>query len=165
MRIVGQSEDIDIAQQLLESRLKDSADVVLEKTIGYKGGQVRGKVFWFSNDKFWVFFEKLEKGGLNESGAQKGPKIPKYWNAFGTEDPNENEMLSITCEINFPLSGIERRVAGAFAKDDANRLYVVYRGKIGGGRKGIGQTLFFENYQGNMITVDDGGRETRVALV
>ena len=54
-------------------------------------------------------------------------------------------MLPIVCEINPPLEGLDKRVQGAFARDN-DRIWLLYRGKIGGGRPGIGRRLFFENY-------------------
>jgi 5-methylcytosine-specific restriction protein A len=62
----------------------------------------------------------------------------RYWNAFGTRNPKQNKMVPIGCEINFPLFGIDRRVSGGVAEDETGRLSLVHRGRIGGGRKGIG---------------------------
>jgi hypothetical protein len=51
-------------------------------------------------------------------------------------------MLTITVEINPPHEGDDLRVAGLFARDSQNRIYVGHTGKVGGGRSGIGQNAF-----------------------
>jgi len=35
---------------------------------------------------------------------------------------------------------MNRTIAGAFASDDEGNIYLVHRGRIGGGKKGIGRT-------------------------
>ena len=42
----------------------------------------------------------------------------RYWNGFGIKEPSEGKGLTIICEINFPIEGIRRDIAAAFAKDD-----------------------------------------------
>jgi hypothetical protein len=62
-------------------------------------------------------------------------------------------MLPIVCEINPPLEGLEKRTQGAFAQDNGH-IWLLYRGKIGGGRPGIGKRLFFENYLGGINDIN-----------
>ena len=50
----------------------------------------------------------------------------------------------ITVEINPPHEGENRRVAGLFARDEENRIYIAHTGRVGGGRTGIGQNAFRE---------------------
>jgi hypothetical protein len=73
--------------------------------------------------------------------------------------------VPICCEINFPLSGIDRRVSGALAEDQRGRLFLVHRGQIGGGRKGIGAELFWKHFDGQPSIVVDGDRETEVVVL
>jgi hypothetical protein len=61
-------------------------------------------------------------------------------------------MLSIICEINPALEGLDKRTQGAFAQDNGH-IWLLYRGKIGGGRPGIGRRLFFENYPGEIMDI------------
>lgn len=51
------------------------------------------------------------------------------------------------------------------ARDEAGKLHLLHRGKIGGGRTGISKKLFWDRYQGETRMVRDGGRETEMALV
>jgi hypothetical protein len=89
----------------------------------------------------------------------------RYWNGFGIGRPEGGAAIAITCEINFPFYGVDRRTGGAFAQDRAGRLFVVHRGKLGGGRKGIGKSLFENHYRGVWEVMDDGGEETPVAVI
>jgi hypothetical protein len=61
-------------------------------------------------------------------------------------------MLSIICEINPVLEGLDKRTQGAFAQDNVH-IWLLYRGKIGGGRPGISRRLFFENYPGEIMDI------------
>jgi hypothetical protein len=88
----------------------------------------------------------------------------RYWNAFGTKDP-QGSSVPITCEVNLPLHGIDRRIGGAAASDEQGRTILVHRGRIGGGREGIGAELFWSHYEGKRLTVWDGDRDTDVAAV
>jgi hypothetical protein len=92
----------------------------------------------------------------------------RFWNAFGTGEPKWNTKSyshSITCEINPPYEGIDRRIAGAFAKDPEGKLYLVHRGKLGGGRPGIGKALFTDEFMGTWEEVEDGTEFSKVALI
>jgi hypothetical protein len=51
------------------------------------------------------------------------------------------------------MEGLDRRVQGALARDNNNHIWLLHRGKIGGGKPGIGRKLFFENYHGEVTEV------------
>ncbi len=73
--------------------------------------------------------------------------------------------MPITAEINFPWSGIDRKTGAAFARDAWGRVYVIHRGKIGGGKKGVGKSLFEENYRGLWSWMEDGDTLAQVAVI
>jgi hypothetical protein len=89
----------------------------------------------------------------------------RYWNAFGTARPKPDAALSITCEINFPKEGTDRRMGGVFAVDVKGRIFVVHRGRLGGGRRGIGKALFERQYRGVWVDMEDGEEVASVAVV
>lgn len=89
----------------------------------------------------------------------------KYWNGFGVGQPIENKNNSLNGEINFPISGIYRRVAGAFGVEDNGTILVLHRGKIGGGTKGIGKYFFTDNFRGDFVDAVDRDRESRFCVV
>ncbi|MGE0790094.1 MAG: hypothetical protein AB7S26_30755 [Sandaracinaceae bacterium] len=68
------------------------------------------------------------------------------WNAFGLVMPEEARVLPIVVEVNVPWEGVDRRVGGVFLEGSRGEIYLGHRGKIGGGRKGVGKTAFWERY-------------------
>ncbi len=79
--------------------------------------------------------------------------------------PQESSILSITAEINFPWAGIDRKTGGAFARDTWGNIFVIHRGKIGGGKKGVGKSLFEHSYRGVWSFMEDGKAVTQVAII
>jgi hypothetical protein len=101
----------------------------IQRKLGWQGGGGVFNVYWLNKQGFWCVLEPA----LTEN---------RYWCAFGVDNPHNTENLTITCEINPPFSGVNRRMAGAFARDSCGGLSIAHSGKVGGGRKGIGQAAF-----------------------
>ena len=130
---------------------KPFIDAKIRTNLGHPGGASLANVFWSDRLGIWVFHEKA-------FGNRCG-------HAFGVEKPAKTSSVPITCEINFPLHGIDRRMGGALAKDRDGQVFLVHRGKIGGGKKGVGKAFFEKYYRGAWAVMDDGNSETVVALV
>jgi hypothetical protein len=130
-------------------RLPISGVVPVE--LGHPGASIHAKVAWSERLGIWFFSKKIPGH--------------RYWNAFGVGRPESGSHISITSEINFPLCGIDRRTGGAFAEDSAGQIFVVHRGKLGGGRKGVGKGLFESRYRGVWEVMNDGDEETSVAVI
>ncbi len=151
LRILEDESTIRRCQQQFMRRLKAFADDRVQVRIGHMGESFQGKVFCATNLGIW-FIPRKQDGN-------------RYWNAFGVGRPLRDTHVFSTCEINFPLRGLDRRIGGAFARDEAGRIFVVHRGKIGGGKKGIGKSLFEDQYRGVWASVQDGSVETSVVLI
>ncbi len=150
IRIVTDKELIRKYQSKFKSKLTDSFDEKIKCWIGYHGGGWEDTVSYTSRFNLWTSnFEHEEK----------------WINIFGIGQPVEGKGVPITGQINFPFEGINRRVAGAFAIDGNNNILILHRGKIGGGKPGIGKNLFNDNFRGEFITAIDGNRETRFCLI
>ena len=119
--------------------------------LGHPGATVKAKVSWSDSLGIWMFHEKISDS--------------RYWHAFGVGKPIGVSHIPITCEINIPLRGIDRRIGGAMATDRDGRVYVAHRGKIGGGKKGVGKSLFEDHYRGVWAIMEDGPVDTTVALI
>lgn len=138
------------ARQLAKS-FKPFMDEKVKVKLGHQGASFAARVSWSKRLGIWIF--------------SQATKDVRYWNAFGIGKPQGTGHLPITAEINFPWAGIDRKTGAAFAKDAWNHIYVVHRGKIGGGKKGIGKSLFAENYRGIWAWMEDGDALTQVAVV
>ena len=118
--------------------------------VGYPGGNFEDTVRYSSDLDIWISVQNLDT---------------RFWNGFGIGRPTEGANNSLAGEINFPYEDIDRRIAGAFAQEDNGQILVLHRGKIGGGKKGIGKTFFTDNFRGDFVTAIDGDRETDFCLV
>jgi hypothetical protein len=126
-------------------------DERIKVKLGHQGASFGAKVSWSKKLGIWIF--------------SQATKDVRYWNVFGIGKPQEGNHLPITAEINFPWADIDRKTGAAFAQDAWNRIYVIHRGKIGGGKKGIGKSLFEENYRGIWAWMEDGETLSQVAVI
>jgi len=143
--------EIDNAQRLFAGAFENGATDRVRASVGYRGGSEEHTLFWADNLGLWFCSRKIEGS--------------RYWNAFGIGKPAEGSNIPIVCEVNFPLNGMNRNVGGVFARDGNGRIFVLHRGNIGGGRRGIGKTLFEEKYQGRRLDVEDGEKVANLALI
>jgi hypothetical protein len=111
-----------------------------KRTVGWPGNHGEFTLYWHEDAAFWVVFS--------------GEELSRFWCAYGTMHPNSHSSVDITCEINPPKEGIDRRCGGIFLKDSGSGLYLAHSGKVGGGRKGIGKTNFLEEYGGSLEEVE-----------
>ena len=151
LKILEDEASIKRCQQQFLRALRQSADGKVRVKIGHLGESYEGKVSCLGSLGIW-FISRKQPGD-------------RYWNAFGVGTPAGDSHVSSACEINFPLKGLDRRVGGAFARDPAGRTFAVHRGKIGGGKKGVGKSLFEGQYRGVWAPVQDGEIESSVVLI
>jgi len=151
LKVIENEPAIGKYQRRFVRALKPLTEETISVRLGHPGASEKAKIAWSESLGIWFFSRKV-------TGT-------RYWNAFGIGRPEGGAAIAITCEINFPLCGIDRRTGGAFAQDRAGQVFIVHRGKLGGGRKGIGKSLFEESYRGVWEIMDDGGEETPVAVI
>lgn len=152
LELLQDAEAIERAWNRFHRGFVKASDHAEIATVGFPGGSIRDTVYQFFDLDFWY--------------CQGLPDLPRFWNGFGTQNPRTGAAVSIDVEINFPKSGIDRRVAGAIAADPhSEHLWVVHRGKIGGGKRGVSKHAFWQLFRGETVSVIDGDRETVVALV
>lgn len=118
--------------------------------IGHPGESFRAKVLWAEEPGIW-FHTRTIAGD-------------RYRNVFGLGRPPEGGAVSSTIEINVPTSGLDRKIGGAFAQDEAGEVFLIHRGKIGG-RRGVGKSLFETYYRGVWSEVGDGGVRSAVVVI
>lgn len=112
------------------------------RIIGWQGGNEECDLDWNPSAGFWTCADAL-------------PDRDRWIIFFGSSDPENARMLGITCEVNPPKEGINRRCAGIFVRDDADgAIYFAHSGKLGGGRAGIGKSAFRTHYRGAWETIE-----------
>jgi hypothetical protein len=132
-------------------KFKPFVDENIKVKLGHQGAGFPAKVLWSEELGIWKFSQTV--------------KEVRYWNAFGIGKPGTSSVLSIASEINFPWTQIDRKTGGAFAEDAWGNIFVIHRGKIGGGRKGVGKSLFEHNYRGVWSFMEDGDSISQVAVI
>lgn len=151
LKVVEDEKLIARYARLFTKSFRPFIDEKIRVKLGHQGASFEAKVAWSKKLDLWMF--------------SQAPRNVRYWNAFGRGKPRASGQLPITAEINFPWSGIDRRTGAAFAADAQKQIYVIHRGIIGGGKKGIGKSLFEENYRGVWAWMEDGGSLSQVAIV
>jgi len=150
IQIIEDIKEIEKIQGDFFNIITKILNIETKSSLGFQGGNFKTSLYHSSDYDFWYSFEKIDN---------------RFWNGFGLGEPKENKNVSILCEINFPYFGIDRRIAGVLAKDYKGNVFVLHRGKIGGGRKGIGKGLFINNYRGKFIEIKDAGKQSIFALI
>jgi hypothetical protein len=150
LKVVSDKAAIKRYAALFNKQFKPYVDEAIKIRLGHQGASFPAKVSWSKKLGVWKF--------------SKTVKDVRYWNAFGVEKPG-GHVLSIAAEINFPWQAIDRKIGGAFAEDHWGNVFVIHRGKIGGGKKGIGKSLFEQNYRGVWAWMEDGDAVSEVAVI
>jgi hypothetical protein len=89
---------------------------------------------------------------------------PRYWNSIG--EYRANGVLQITVEINIPTQDTTKRVAVFFARDEqADKVYLLHDGSVGGGGAGIGRASFLAWSGAKLIPVEDSKGEVRPGIL
>lgn len=122
-------------------------------TIGHQGGSFLGEVHY--SDGLWFSTHPITDS-----------PVPRHWNAFGLGKRERGAQI-IVVEINPPIAGYTKQVSGLFARDDETGDYaLLQRGRIGGGRKGIGKNAFADWSRVAWVKVSaPNGRVDEVILV
>lgn len=150
IKVVEDQRTIARLHKQFLAKLADEFAERIECWVGFPGGNFPDTISYSDELDIWV--------SSNEQDT-------RYWNGFGVGRPKPGSNNSLVGEINFPYLDINRRIAGAFAIEGDGNVLVLHRGKIGGGKPGIGKNYFTENYTGEWVTAIDGDRETDFCLV
>lgn len=153
LKLVTDVKEIRKCQSKLENRLK--LELVNKKkfTIGFPGGSWVSSVNY--NDIIW------------HSTYEIKDSTPRFWNGFGLfAELDEKKSNNIVVEINITFSGTNRRVSGLFAIDqESEDLILLHRGRVGGGRKGIGKNSFVGWRRDDLKIVYDEAESEEKAIV
>ena len=145
--VIEKKSELQKLQERFEAELKRNLAESMKAKISFQGGVNEHKLY--HNGRIY-FAKELAHN--------------RYWNAFGLEPDGKNNN-SIVVEVNIPKEGINRRIGGVFAKDEYGHAYLLHRGKIGGGREGVGKGEFLNFFRGNMVEIKDGDRTNLACLI
>jgi len=151
LKVIADQKAIKKYAGQFNKKFKPFVDEAIKVKLGHQGAGFSAKVLWSEELGIWKFSQTI--------------KEVRYWNAFGIDKPGTSSVLSIASEINFPWAQIDRKTGGAFAEDAWGNVFVIHRGKIGGGRKGVGKSLFEHNYRGVWSFMEDGDSISQVAVI
>lgn len=143
--IISDTADIRAAAQQLDANLRTALPDRIDCSVGGAGGSFATTIAYAPSLDLWY-------------AAQQNGKT--YWHGFGNGAPQAGKKVALASEINIPADGLNRTISGAFARDDAGRVWLLHRGKIRGGK-----ALFFAHYNGATVTVQDGDKEDSCALI
>ena len=134
LRPVGEPRRIDRAIRRLQGALRGVPARGVRLT--WRGGELRTTIHWARDDSFWWAFEPRS--------AQPDGTMARHALLLGHAPNAPAKRESITCEINLPRAGADRKVAGIIAVDDAGSLYLAHSGRMGGTRLGQRKAGFRE---------------------
>ena len=148
---------VSAQNKLLQRIRKELPTRIPDVVVGFQGRRLDPQKV-FANNRIWFAHESLKNAG-----------VPRYWNALGSGSPALRRSNHITVEVNPAIHGVDRRVAGLFALDDkTGHTVLLHRGRIGGGRKGIGKTSFMQGYSGTQVKFfdpsHDDGEESAILV-
>lgn len=149
-RILDSRSTIETAHQRFAAAIQALSTETVSGSIGYPGGAHRNaSVMWLSSLGIWAHlgFPKMNRS--------------RYWDVFGIGKPTPR--VAIVCEINSPLEGINRNIAGAFGVSDKDELALFHRGRLHGA--GLNKEFFCANYRGTCVPVMDGNCQAKLILV
>lgn len=150
IKIIDDYDQILALHNKFQKKLDKFLNSEIECSVGYPSGSFKDVVKYSPELDIWISTKTHDT---------------KYWNGFGVGQPLHDKNNSLNGEINLPIEGISRRVAGAFGVEYNGTILVLHRGKIGGGTKGIGKHFFVDNFRGDFVNAKDGDRESKFCVV
>lgn len=154
MRILSGEAEIGRVQKEFERIVSLAGGIPVQTSIGHPNGHLDTRVLWIPSINTWAYF------GLPPDEKSSGER---YWNVFGIGEPGAS--VSIVCEINPPIRGIDRRPSGAFAESSGGDISVIHRGLFNAFRGRIPKDFTRHNFNGTWISVNDGDVITDVLRV
>ena len=128
--------DIREAQAIMLAAFRRGVEPRLA-TISYRGGRPKRKVYWHQQHAFW--------GSLNAKPPSEKGAGRRFWNAFGTQDPDHSDSLFIVCEVNPSHRTGNRQVSGFLGVDKAGRTILLHKGLLHSGKPGLTMEFFWQH--------------------
>lgn len=141
--LIKDAKQVRAATKAFRAQLATAAGKPVRHWVGFPSGSGLVKVWVLRDHRF--FFCQFVDGDLEN----------RYWNGFGLVMPEEARILPLVVEVNVPREGVDRLIGGVFLQGPRGEVYVGHRGRIGGGRKGVGKAAFWARYHAQAQPVLD----------
>lgn len=149
LRILAEQKTLALASRQLRRRIQKGKR--LRCVLGYQGGSEKHTIWWHADAGVW---------GTQEKGRNR------FWTVFGIRNPAGRKRLSIAVEINTPIRGINRSVAGIFLQEGRGQIYLGHRGnKINRVTKKQFRRHLKNGRYWHWTDVTDGHRESEVIVL
>jgi hypothetical protein len=144
LTLITEARHVRKATKQFRAQLAAAAGEQVRHVVGFPGGSEVARVWVLRRHGF--FWCQLAGDGHN-----------RCWNGFGLVMPEEARVLPLVVEINVPWEGVNRSIGAVFLQGPRGEVYVGHRGRVGGGRKGVGKAAFWERYhhQAQPVLDDD----------
>lgn len=110
-----------------------------------------------------VYFESRSGGDIR--GWAPHTQNDKLLNFLLVGEPGATKWMEITVQLNFPAGKYNRRMAGAFVKDENGHVFVAHRGKLTKGHAGLQKDKVFREFAPQTIEAVDVGKTSRLILL
>ena len=122
---------------------------------GFQGGHLEDTAWWRPDLGIWCVYVLLDN---------------RHWLAFGTTAPaGPGATMPITCEINPPVVGVNRRCSGLVAKREDGTVFLCHSGRINVTRRKANSPSFHEYLRGRKFrrasSTGPDGRSRDVVIV
>lgn len=134
LTLITDARQVRAATKQFRSQLAGAAGKPVRHVVGFPGGSEEARV-WVLRRQGFFWCQLAGADGHN-----------RCWNGFGLVMPEEARVLPLVVEINVPWEGVNRTIGGVFLQGPRGEVYVGHRGRIGGGRKGVGKAAFWARY-------------------
>ena len=152
LRIITSKKEIKFCQEELFHLLNKMMTGKSKLYIGSMGGGEEYLVTYSKNLGIWWY------KGISDNRK-------RYWNAFGFGNSPETLTQDYFIEINYPIEGINKRVAAIWAQDEAGKIFLLHSGKMGGGKKGFTKEFFINHFKGTYTLVNLGDEIKEYVLI
>lgn len=150
LTVITDKKKVSVLHRRFKKQLHDELTELVDCWVGYPSGSFADRVRYSPKFDIWI-------------SEREYPN--RFWNGFGVGHPIPGKNNSLNGEINFPYEGINKHIAGVFASDEDGNIFVLHRGRIGGGKPGIGKRYFTDNFRGVFINAIEEDHETVFCLI
>lgn len=134
LRLLEQEQDIRNAAISLHKTV-ELGEFCGVRRVSFRGEARDAKVYYHKKYNLWVSYDFVDDIAPH-----------RHWFSYGIWESADMKRFVPTCQTCMPEHGFDNRFGAAFASDAGGTVYLLHSGKIGGGKKGVGKTGFWQYY-------------------